>query len=73
MQGIHECEMRKQHLYFYYSVTEIEHIFSKCRRHDFPGGTADRNPPASAGDTGLIPDLKRFHVQRATKLAHCNY
>ena len=24
---------------------------------DFPGGRVDKNPPASAGDTGLIPGL----------------
>ena len=25
----------------------------------FPGGSAGKNPPASAGDVGLIPGLKR--------------
>ena len=29
---------------------------------DFPGGTGDKNPSASAGDTGSIPGLGRFHV-----------
>ena len=29
---------------------------------DLPGGTVDRNPPAIAGDMGLIPGLGRFHV-----------
>ena len=29
---------------------------------DFPGGTVDKNPPANAGDTGLIPGLGRFHM-----------
>ena len=29
---------------------------------DFPGGTVNKNPPASAGDTGLIPGPGRFHV-----------
>ena len=28
----------------------------------FPGGTVDRNPPANAGDTGLITDGGRFHM-----------
>ena len=27
---------------------------------DFPGGIADKNPPANAGDTGSIPGLGRF-------------
>ena len=29
---------------------------------NFPGGTEDKNPPASAGDRGLIPGPGRFHV-----------
>ena len=29
---------------------------------DFPGGAVDRNLPANAGDTGLIPDPGRSHV-----------
>ena len=29
---------------------------------DFPGGTVVKNPPASAGDTGLIPGPGRSHV-----------
>ena len=28
---------------------------------DFPGGTVGMNLPASAGDTGSIPGLERFH------------
>ena len=26
---------------------------------DFPGGTVVKNPPANAGDAGLIPGLRR--------------
>ena len=29
---------------------------------DFPSGTADKNPSANAGDTGLIPGPGRFHM-----------
>ena len=29
---------------------------------DFPGGTMDKNLPAYAGDTGLIPGLGRSHM-----------
>ena len=36
---------------------------SKMKRQDFPGGLVVKNPPASAGDTGLIPGLGRFHRQ----------
>ena len=31
----------------------------------FPGGSVDKNPPAKAGDTGLIPRPGRFHMLRA--------
>ena len=27
-----------------------------------PGGSVLKNPPANAGDTGLIPGLGRFHM-----------
>lgn len=29
---------------------------------DFPDGTGDGNPPARAGDTGLITGSGRFHL-----------
>ena len=32
---------------------------------DFPGGTVDRNLPASAGDTESIPGLGRLHMPRS--------
>ena len=28
---------------------------------NFPGGAVDKNPPADAGDTVLIPSLGKFH------------
>ena len=28
----------------------------------FPGGSVVKNPPANAGDTGLIPDSGRSHM-----------
>ena len=28
----------------------------------FPGGSVVKNPPANAGDTGLIPGLGRSHM-----------
>ena len=40
---------------------------------DFPGGTVDKNPPANAGDMGLIPSPGRSHSCKATKPVHHNY
>ena len=34
----------------------------KRKAKDFPVGTEDKNPPANAGDTGLIPGPGRFHM-----------
>lgn len=34
-----------------------------CR--DFPGGAVEKNPPASSGDTGSIPDPGGSHVPRS--------
>ena len=32
---------------------------------DFPGGSVVKNPPASAGDMGLIPGLGRSHMPQS--------
>ena len=31
----------------------------KCSLWGFPSGSVDKNPPAKAGDVGLIPDVGR--------------
>ena len=36
------------------------------KNQDFPGGPVVKNPPAGAGDTGLIPGLERFHLWRGS-------
>ena len=43
----------------------------KVYHRDFPGGTVVKNPPANAGDTGLISGPGRCH--RATKPMCHNY
>ena len=32
------------------------------QRKDFPGGTVDKNPPATAGDMGMISGSERFRL-----------
>ena len=34
---------------------------------DFPFGTMDKNPPAGAGDKGLIPGPGRFHMPQSNQ------
>ena len=48
--------MKKHH-----KSTEIFSIFvtKKKNLRDFAGGTVGKNPPANAGDTGLIPGPER--------------
>ena len=36
----------------------------------FPGGSVVKNLPASAGDTGSIPDTGRSHMLQITKQVH---
>ena len=38
---------------------------SRSNERDFPGGTVVKNPPASAGDTGLSPGPGRSHMPRS--------
>ena len=33
---------------------------------DFPGGSVVKNPPANAGDTGLIAGPGRSHIPQST-------
>ena len=40
--------------------------YVKISLKDFPGGTVDKNLPASAGDMGSIPGLGRFHMPQST-------
>ena len=35
------------------------------QERDFPGCPVVKNPPANAGDTGWVPGMGRFHVQRS--------
>ena len=34
---------------------------------NFSGGTVGKNPPAKAGDTGLIPGLGRLHMPQSNR------
>ena len=37
-------------------------LFLKNKGKGFPGGSVVKNPPAKAGDRGLIPGPGRFHA-----------
>ena len=38
------------------------YVAIKNRSGDFPGGPVVKNPPANAGEMGLIPGLRRSHM-----------
>ena len=40
-------------------------IIKKSRNRGFPGGAVVENLPASAGDTGSIPDPGRSHMPQS--------
>jgi len=42
--------------------SQFVEMLTLSRYRDFPGGEEDKNPPASAGDTDLIPGPGRFHM-----------
>ena len=41
--------------------------FKNMRVQEFPGGPVVKNPPDKAADTGLTPDLGRFHMLRVSE------
>ena len=43
-------------------VRKYEHYGYKW---GFPGGSVVKNPPANAGDMGLIPDPARSHIPQS--------
>ena len=65
-------------LYLFHSMGFLKIYFYSGLEH-FPGDTVDRNLPANAGNTGLIPglislkSLGDFTWCRATKPVHHNY
>ena len=53
----------------YYKAIVIKtmiYIGIKKNTLGFPGGAVVKNPPASAGDTGLSPGPGRSHMPRST-------
>ena len=49
----------QKHMYFYF-IGLCQIAFQ-----GFPGGSVVENPPANAGDTGLIPGPERSHMPRS--------
>ena len=47
----------------YKKINKIK--FKNSKKRDFPGGAVVKNPPANAGDTGLIPGPGRSHILRS--------
>ena len=51
--------------FFFLLALYCEHFFIWLKIfEDFAGGTVVKNPPANAGDTGLIPGPGRSHMLR---------
>ena len=56
--------LRDRRGHFLYGAPGVNHESLALRRvfWNFTGGAVDKNLPASARDTGLIPGLGRFHI-----------
>ena len=53
---------------------KTQHLMSlKRKRQGFSGGSVVRDPPASAGDRGSIPDPEDSTCLRASKPIHHSY
>ena len=67
------AEMDKLTLKFIWKckACRIVKTILKKKKRDFPGGAVVKNPPANAGNTGLIPGLGRS--RGATKPMRHNY
>ena len=53
---------RGGHVKWHHGLKNCWHCLLKPHLLDFPGGPVVKSPPASAGDTGLIPGLGRSHM-----------
>ena len=77
-----DCHKSKKPLEKLYSLLKIlsgvrkdltEQVWSiRMGEKGFPGGSVVKNPPANAGDAGLIPFGGESTCCGATKLVHCN-
>ena len=47
-------------------ISWLMHTSQKYEVGDFLGGSVVKNPPANAGDMGLIPGLGRSHMPRSS-------
>ena len=53
------------HLFREYVNNHEQNVGSNTHGRGFPGGAVVDNPPAKAGDTGLIPGPGRSHMPRS--------
>ena len=47
-------------------IHRMEYNLALRKKEGFPGGAVVKNPPANAGDTGLIPGPGRSHMPRSS-------
>lgn len=50
----------------YHLDVPLQMITNQFLNQDFPGGTGDKNVPASVGDAGSIPGPRGYHKGRTT-------
>ena len=57
----------------YQGIPIIRDMQIKTSMRGFPAGSAVKNPPANAGETGSVPDLEELTCWGATEPMHHNY
>ena len=69
-------EKNKRNVRFFMNLKQLLSPYQDLVKLDlsgFPGGSVVKNLPASAGDTGLIPDPGGSHGPQATKPVSHSY
>ena len=68
--GLHKPDFYREHVLQTQVCVYVCMSVFQIKTWDLPGGQVTENPPADAGDTGLIPGPRGFCIERQLSLPH---